>query len=424
MREQQTYWTAAAPLPAPPAAPLPAAVDVLVVGGGYTGLSAARETASAGRRTLVLDRGAIGGGCSGMNGGQVAYSFKPGLTELTQRHGAELGLRVALEARHALDYLRDLIERERLDCDWQPRGTFVGAHTPRALRALCAEAARPPDLLGQRISIIARADVRTEIASERYHGGAIYHDDASVHPAKLLHALFGRAVAAGAECHDHCEVLHISRSASGFEVETSRGRLRARRILIATNGYSGPVSPWHRRRVIPIGSYQIATEPLGIERVRELIPNFRNVGDTRRVVIYLRPSPDGTRILFGGRAALGETDASRVVPRLLAMMTDVFPSLAGVTATHAWMGFVGFTFDTMPHIGERDGLYHCLGYCGQGVPTATYFGMRVGQQMADKREGRTALDGLPFPSRPFYYGKPWFLAPSILAYRALDRLGL
>jgi glycine/D-amino acid oxidase-like deaminating enzyme len=419
-----SYWLDDATLPEGTAAALPAAVDVLIIGAGYTGLSAARETSLAGLSTLVLDRGLVGSGCSGLNGGQVAYSFKPSLVELSARHGADLGFRVAEEAKNALVNLRRLAEQERLDCDWQPRGSFYGAHTARHFERIVRDAESQPRGLEQRITVVPRADVGQEVDSPLYHGGAIYHDDASVHPAKLLNAVYRRAVEAGATIAGRCAVTGLERSDAGFVVATERGTVRAGRVLVATNGYTSALTPWHRRRVIPIGSYQIATEELGAERVRALIPNLRNVGDTRRVIIYLRPSPDGKRILFGGRAALCESDAARCVPRLQAMLAEVFPSLAGVASSHAWMGFIAYTFDAMPHLGNQDGLYYCLGYCGQGVPTATYFGMRIGQQMAGRAEGRTALDGLSFSTRPLYYGNPWFLAPSILTYRLLDRLGV
>jgi glycine/D-amino acid oxidase-like deaminating enzyme len=158
-------------------------------------------------------------------------------------------------------------------------------------------------------------------------------------------------------------------------------------VLIATNGYSGPLSPWHRRRVIPIGSYQIATEPLGKERVRSLIPRGRNIVDSRRVVVYFRPSLDGERIIFGGRAALAERDPLACVPRLRSMLAQIFPQLREVALDHAWVGWVAYTFDTMPHLGCKDGIYYSMGYCGQGVPLAPYFGMKIGRQMAGSAGG-------------------------------------
>ncbi len=419
----RSYWLEEASLPqAATLEALPDAVDVLVVGAGYTGLSAARETARTGLRTLVLDAGAIGGGCSGQNGGQVAYSIKPTLADLSSRHGAELAARIGAEGRAAVENLRNLANHEGVECDWRPNGCFLAAHTRRHFDALAREAESTD--ADQHVTLIKRADLDTELHSDRYFGGLVYHDDASIQPAKLVRSLYARASDAGAIVQGNCRVNGIARARSGFEIATARGTVAARKVLIATNGYTGPLTPWHQRRVIPIGSYQIATEELGEQRVRTLIPNARNVADTRRVIIYLRPSPDGRRIIFGGRAALSETDPTRCVPRLLEMLGDVFPSLRGVSASHAWVGFIAYTFDTMPHLGQQDGLYYCMGYCGQGVPTATYFGMRIGQQMAGLAQGATALDGLSFRTRPLYRGKPWFLAPSILTYRALDALGL
>jgi len=416
------YWQAQGAPPALARPPLPPDVDVLIVGAGYTGLAAARETSAAGASTWVLEAGALGSGCSGRNGGQVAYSIKPTLAALTARHGQKRAFAIAQEGRAAVDYLRGLASAG-LDCDWRARGCYFGAHTPRHFAELARAADHQPPGLEQRISVVSKTDQRTEIDSDFYHGGLVYHDDASVDPMRLLLALLRRAEERGTVVRDHCMVQSIKAQRSGFNVLTSEGSVRARQVLIATNGYSGPLSPWHRRRVIPIGSYQLATEPLGTERIRALIPQQRNVVDTRRVVIYFRPSPDGERIIFGGRAALAEADPLACVSRLKAMLVRIFPQLAAVKVTHAWAGWVAYTFDTLPHLGQNDGLYYCMGYCGQGVPLAPYFGRRIGQQMAGLAEGRTALDGLAFPSRPYYFGKPWFLAPSVMAYRVLDAVG-
>jgi glycine/D-amino acid oxidase-like deaminating enzyme len=239
-----------------------------------------------------------------------------------------------------------------------------------------------------------------------------------------LLALLRRAREAGAVVAEHCRALAIRRSGDAFEILTQRGTVRAGKVLIATNGYSGPIAPWLRRRVIPIGSYQIATQPLGAERVRALIPQARNIVDSRRVVVYFRPSPDGTRLIFGGRAALSERNPLSCTGRLKSMMTRVFPQLGDVGIEFSWVGWVAYTFDTLPHLGVHDGIYYCMGYCGQGVPMAPYFGRRIGQQMAGLPEGRTALDGLPFPSRPYYFGVPWFMAPSVFVYRTLDAAGV
>jgi glycine/D-amino acid oxidase-like deaminating enzyme len=408
------------PLPAPPP---PAQVDVLVIGAGYTGLSAARETAAAGRRTLVLDAGAIGTGCSSRNGGQVAYSIKPSFDSLKAKFGADVAFGICREGLDAVAELRAFSTRHT-DCDWREDGCFFGAHTAKHFTKMVREARNQPRGLEQNISIVTEAEQSAEIDSDFYHGGCVYHDDASVDPTRLLLSLLRLARDAGASVMEHCPATAINSARDGYEVSTAHGTVKARQVLLATNGYSGPLSPWHRRRVIPIGSYQIATEPLGADRVRALIPHGRNIVDSRRVVVYFRPSPDGERIIFGGRAALAEKDPIACVPRLRQMMDRIFPQLKKVGVTHAWVGWVAYTFDTLPHLGRHDGIYYCMGYCGQGVPLAPYFGKRIGQQMLGLKEGRTALDGLPFPSRPYYHGKPWFLAPSVFAYRVIDAIGL
>jgi glycine/D-amino acid oxidase-like deaminating enzyme len=416
-------WMENAAIPLLPAQPPPADVDVLVIGAGYTGLSAARETAAAGRRTLVLDAGALGAGCSSRNGGQVAYSIKPTFESLKAKFGGEAAFGICREGLDAVAYLRALAT-QHVDCDWRQDGCFFGAHTAKHFTKMVQDARNQPRGLEQRISIVPRAEQSAEIDSDFYHGGCVYHDDASVDPTRLLLSLLSLAQAGGATVMDRCGVNAIKSVRDGFEVLTARGTVKARQVLLATNGYSGPLSPWHRRRVIPIGSYQIATEPLGANRVRALIPRGRNIVDSRRVVVYFRPSADGERIIFGGRAALAEKDPIACVPRLRQMMDRIFPQLKSAAVTHAWVGWVAYTFDTLPHLGRHDGIYYCMGYCGQGVPLAPYFGKRIGQQMMGIKEGRTALDGLPFPSRPYYHGKPWFLAPSVFAYRVIDAIGL
>jgi len=417
-------WTAEHPLPEPSTAALPRQVDCAIIGAGYTGLAAARETAAAGRSTLVLDSAGVGEGCSGRNGGQVAHSIKPTMEGLSARFGRDLAFRILQEGFAAMSSLRDLAGEPNVDIGWRPSGSYYGAHTRRHFDLICREADNQPRGLEQRIEVVSRANQPAEINTDFYHGGLIYRDDASVHPMRLLLTLYERARSAGAAVIDHCPATSMQSSGNGYQLQTPRGVVSAEKVLIATNGYTGLLSPWHRRRVIPVGSYQIATARLGADQVRTLIPQGRNIVDTRRVVVYFRPSPDGERIIFGGRAALAEKNPLLVVPRLRSMLAQIFPSLNSVAIDHAWAGTVAFTFDKMAHLGRRGGIYYCMGYCGQGVPTAPYFGKRIGQQMAGLKEGATALDGLAFPTKPFYSGVPWFLAPSILSYRILDALGV
>jgi glycine/D-amino acid oxidase-like deaminating enzyme len=415
------WWDAAPPRPPVPAE-LPGRTDVLVVGSGYTGLHAALQTARAGRDTLVLDAECLGFGCSTRNGGQVSTSVKGTARDLAARFGEELGFRIFAEGLHALDYLRDFIESERLDCDWREVGRFVGAHRPGRYAMLARRIENQPRGLEVEAHMVPRSEQHSEIGSDLYHGGLVYPQHASLHPAKYHRELLRRVEGAGAVLVGSCPVTRIEREGATFRAHTPKGTILARDVILATNGYSGPLSPWHRRRVIPIGSYIIATEPLPESLATVLSPRDRVLNDTRQVVYYYRVDRTYRRCIFGGRVALRETDPSVSAPRLHAAMRGIFPELATVRITHSWVGFVAYTFDTLPHIGRHDGVHFAMGYCGSGVSLASYLGMRIGQRVLGSADGRTALDDIAFPTRPLYSGDPWFLAPSLLYYKVCDRL--
>jgi glycine/D-amino acid oxidase-like deaminating enzyme len=420
--KSEPYWWKDAPRPHIPPAALPSEVDVLVVGAGYTGLVAARETALGGRATLAIDAESAGWGCSSRNGGQVSTSIKPSFASLSGRHNEATAFAIRKEGLNALDYIDALIRGEKLDCDWRRTGRFHAAHNRRQYDALAKAAAGQPKGLEVPIEMVPKAEQHREIATDLYHGGAVHALTGALHPGKYHLELLRLARAAGVQVVDHCKAIAIERDGAKFRVRTAKGTVLARDVVLATNGYSGPLSPWHRRRVIPIGSYIIATEPRRPEEMTTLIPNDRMVSDTRRVVFYYRLSPDRRSMLVGGRVAYLESNPLISAPRLHRCMTRIFPSLADAHVTHSWMGFVAYTFDTLPHVGQQDGIHYAMGYCGSGVSLATYFGMRVGQQVLGRAEGKTALDNVPFPTRPLYTGNPWFLAPSVWWYRMLDRL--
>jgi glycine/D-amino acid oxidase-like deaminating enzyme len=353
----------------------------------------------------------------------MSPSIKPTFDDLRGRHNEDVAYRIRREGIDSLAFTKEFIRTRGIDCDLHLNGRFHSAHAPKYFQHLVEGVKAQPKGLELPFEIVPRSEQHKEIATDRYFGGIVFPTHAQLHPGKYHAALLQLAEKAGVRLASHCPAHAIKRSGAGFIVRTAKGDVAARDVLVATNGYSGPLSPWHRRRVIPIGSYILATEPLkgGASRY---MPGNRATSDTKRIVVYFRQSPDGQRILFGGRAKLSEKDPVTALPALRGLMTDIFPELAGVAVTHAWVGFVAYTFDTLPHMGKQDGVWYCMGYCGSGVTLASYFGMRIGQQIAGKSEGKTALDGLAFPTRPFYSGTPWFLAPSIAVYRVLDRLGV
>lgn len=399
---------------------LPAKADVVIVGSGYTGLCAAIQTARGGHDTVVIDAEAPGWGCSSRNGGQISTSLKPDFAALARKYGEARAFDILKEGHNALEWLGDFIAAEGIDCDFRRCGRFYAAHTPKKYDELARTAANQIKGLETGAFMVPRAEQAAEVGSEHYHGGMVLPRHASLDPARYHRGLLERALAAGVRVVPRCRAESIGGRPGALELTTARGRIAARDVIVATSGYTGRLTPWHRRRIIPIGSYVLATEPLAPERAAALIPTGRVITDTCKLVVYYRLSPDGRRMVFGGRVSVAETDPTLAAPALHAEMARRFPELAGTPITHAWMGFVGYTFEQMPHLGQRDGVHYSMGYCGSGVSLASYFGTRIGQQVLGVPEGRSPLQETGFETRPYYWGKPWFLATAIRYYRWQD----
>lgn len=414
------YWWDAVPRPKLAEAALPQQVDVAVVGAGYTGLHAALQTARGGRSTLVLDAEEAGWGCSTRNGGQVSTSIKPSYEQLARRHGPQRAFEILREGQRSLEWIAQFVRSEAIDCSFARVGRFHAAHNAAQFEALALRVRDQPKGLEVPAHVVPRAEQRSELGSDVYWGGVVYEGHCSVDPARYHQGLLERVLAAGAQVAARNPVQSISREAAGFRLQTPRGTVLARDVVIATNGYTSKLTPWLQRRVIPIGSYMIATDALPAGLMDRLIPKNRIVSDTRKVVYYYRASPDRQRVLFGGRVSHKETDPRVSGPLLHADMAAIFPELAATRISHSWCGFVAYTFDELMHVGRHEGLHYAMGYCGAGVGTSSYFGMRIGQQVLGLDEGRTALDGLAFETRPLYTGNPWFLAPSVRYYRWRD----
>ena len=395
--------------------------DVVIIGSGYTGMHAAIVTASQGKITQVLESQTPGWGCSTRNGGQISSSIKPTLQQLTKRFGAERARAIRAEGQKSLDWIEAFITTYGIDCNFMRNGRFHAAHTPRHFEKLVAEAQRLGVEENVPTIIVPRQDQHKELGTEAYFGGVVFTQHASVHPAKYYAGILQTALDAGARVTGHCPATSIGRSGDGFIVSTPRGKIKAGKVVVATNGYSGSLMPYVKRRLIPIGSYIIATEPLEKSLMDRLFPKDRVVSDSCRVVYYYRPSPDRSRILFGGRVSANETDPAISGPKLQKKLNRIFPELANCGISHSWSGTVAFSFDELMHIGQHDGVHYAMGYCGSGVGMASYLGMRLGQQVAGLGEGGTALDNLPFPTRPFYRGNPWFLPAMVGWYQWRDR---
>lgn len=415
---ERCLWADTAPLPVRPSAQLPDSTDVAVIGAGYTGLSAARTLAGHGASVTVLERHSVGWGASGRNGGFVLPGYKAGLEPIARRDGLDRARRLFSLSLEAVRFVERLIATEGISCDYGRGGAIALAAKPGHFQALERTRRFLRDQLGYHTELLGREGLWQEIASTRYHGGLLDPGAGVLHPLRYCLGLAASAERAGARLVEGIEVRAVRRGGIGFELETSAGSVRAREVVVATDGYSGSAFPPLRDRIVPMGSYLIATAPLDPGVASRLVRRNRVLFDTKHLLYYFRLSPDG-RLVFGGRASFSRATLAAYVAILKAALLEVFPSLSGVPVEYAWGGKVGFTADQLPHVGQIDHVHYAAGYGGHGVALATYLGARIGDALA----GRSALPDLGGPSFrpiPLYYGRPWFLPVVGAYYRVRD----
>ncbi|HEU4671812.1 MAG TPA: FAD-binding oxidoreductase [Candidatus Limnocylindrales bacterium] len=420
--ERRPYWWASMPaLPDRRATELPAKADVVVVGGGYTGLAAARALTKAGRSVAVLEAERLGWGASARNGGIVHPGYQFGPRELGRRYGLGRGHELWSDALEAYAHLRDLIAAEAIDCDWDERGHLELAWSKGHATGL-EEHVEELREGGVEARWVPKGELRAEIGTDFYAGAAAIEGSAGVHPGKLFVAIARLAERDGAGLHEGARVRRLDvRGPRLVRVETERGTIEAGAVVVATNGYTDGAVPFLRRRILPIGSYIVATEPLSAELAASIAPTGRVFFDSKHFLYYWRLTAD-RRLVFGGRISFLPTNTTRTSRALVKGMLAVHPQLEGVRVEYAWGGKVGFTFDRMPHAGRRPPIWYALGYCGTGVCLSTYLGMRVGEWLAGTRDA-PALANLSFPLVPApYEGRPWFLPFVGEWYRMRDRV--
>lgn len=421
-RKETSFWLEGLPEFNNISSKLPLRVDVAIVGSGYTGLNAALQTIRGGRSTAIFEVGLPGQGCSTKNGGQISTSIKPSLEKLSAKFGTQNGIAIRQEGENALNWIGDFITSEKIDCNFSRVGRYHAAHTQKHYELITRDAEKVNRSEGIEAFAVPKAEQLKELGSDVYHGGVVFPRHASVDPGKYHSGLLQRVLDAGVDVFGQCAVLNIEQTSDGFVITTQKGKVKARDVIIATNGYTSKLTPWLQKRVIPIGSYIISTEELDPVVVNELFPTNRIVSDTCKVIYYYRTSPDRKRILFGGRVSATETNPLLSGPKLLEDLYRIFPQIEGIKISHSWTGTVAYTFDEMAHTGQHNGMYYSMGYCGSGVSMASYLGMRVGQKVLGLVEGKTAFDDLPFPTRPLYNGRPWFLPAVVSWYRMQDRI--
>lgn len=409
--EEPFWWDDAGQVPLPEQRP-PDSADAVIIGGGYTGVVAAWELARRGKVAVVLEQEHLGFGASTRNGGMVLPGFKAGLETLLRRFG-DRGLALARYSLDAVRLVQRTIAEEGIDCGYQPSGHLELAYRPSHAAALKAALPAQATVFGDRVRFLERDQLEAEVGSTAYHGGLLVEVGGGLQPAKYHAGLVRAARRAGALICDRTPATGLTRPpGGGFQVATPRGTVAAADVLLATDGYTTGLVPAIQRRVVPVGSYLIATEPVEPALARTLSPRGRMFFDTKNFLYYWRVLEDH-RILFGGRASFAPTTIRRARDWLYRAMVRVHPQVQGVRVTHAWGGRLGFSIDRIPHIGRIDGITYALGYCGTGVAMATAFGRQAAAMISG--EPLPAFLTMDFPRVPLYRGTPWFL-PAVGLY--------
>jgi glycine/D-amino acid oxidase-like deaminating enzyme len=427
---EKNYWLTTVSIPTgDPARVLPDSPDVAVVGAGFTGLSAARALAQRGVRVVVLEAETFGWGASSRNGGMVLTGLKLLIPTLISRYGAETVRRMYAASLASIDCVENIVLEENISCDFSRSGHLEVAVKQSHFDDYARAAALIQREFNHTLRIIPKNELRGEIGSDIYFGGLVDETSAGVNPARYVGGLAQAAQRAGASLHDHTRVLKIdaqtTNGARKFSLQTSRGTLTAREVVLASGAYTTGATPALRKKIIPIGSYIIATEILSDSLARELSPRNRMIYDSKHFLYYYRLTPD-RRMLFGGRAAFfpeNENTVRRSAEILRRGMIGVYPQLRDVKVEYVWGGTLDFTFDAMPHAGKIGGMYFSVGYAGHGVAAATYLGTKLaGVICGDPND--IPFDGIPFRAAPLGLrsGHAWALPLAGAYYKVLDWL--
>ncbi|MGD2043560.1 MAG: FAD-binding oxidoreductase [Acidimicrobiia bacterium] len=423
--KQTPFWVDDHPRPEGLASDLPVETDVLVVGSGLTGLSAALRLADAGSAVTVIDAGEIAGGASSVNGGMVSPDVKAGVDTVYAVYGPKIGHEMWASTVRSIDLVREYATRPGVDALIHDAGMAALGRGAKALEKFDRTVAWYKSKFGVDWHVIDAREIHTIVGGEAFNVAMFEPEGFGVHPARLAFGLASEVVGAGGILVDRCEALSMERNGTGLTVTTSKGTITAGEIVLATNGYTTRrPSRELARLVVPVGSYIVVTEPLGRDRADEIFPSGSMTYTRRRLLHYMRRTHDD-RILLGGRRSLHpDLDLGESGEDLRRALVGYWPQLAEAEITHVWGGKLAVPFDLTPHIGRIDGAWYALGYAGHGVGLSCQLGHELAGMLLGE-DPPSVYSQIPHNGR-FYHsgGNPWFLTPASYLYRVLDKMGI
>jgi glycine/D-amino acid oxidase-like deaminating enzyme len=426
--QEKNFWSTTVDSPSVAAFPeISDSVDVAVVGAGYCGLSASRTLAKRGVKVAVLEAETFGWGASSRNGGMVLTGMKLPAPALIKRYGHETVRKMYAASLEQIDCVEQIVREEKIDCSFSRCGHLEVACKQAHFNGYEESAALARREFNHELRIIPKSELRSEIGSEIYFGGMVDERSAGLNPARYVAGLAHAAKRAGACLYDHTRVTSVQpellNGTRRFQIETSRGSIAVREVILASGAYTTEATPALQKKIIPIGSYIIATEVLSAELARELSPRNRMIYDSKHFLYYYRLTPDN-RMLFGGRAAFfpaTENTVRQSAEILRRGMISVYPQLRDTKVEFVWGGTLDFTLDVMPHAGKIDDMYFAAGFAGHGVAAATWFGAKLaGLICGDPND--IPFDGIKIPAAPFGLrsGHTWALPLAGAWYKILD----
>jgi glycine/D-amino acid oxidase-like deaminating enzyme len=375
----QSLWSATAPAgPALTALSAARRAQVVIVGAGYTGLSAALHLAIAGRDVVVLEALEVGERASGLNGGQVIPGVKHDPDTLEELFGPELGARLVTTVATAADLVFELIARHGIECESSRAGWIQPATSEQALTQLAARA-RQWQRRGAAVEMLSREAVKALTGSPRYCGGLLDRRGGKVQPLALVRGLARALLSAGGQVFSHSPAIRLVRVGSDWRIDTPQGSVTSQTVILATNAYTDGLVGALRRTVVPVPSFQVATQPLTPQMLKEILPQGQAASDTWHLLRYFRTDASG-RLVLGSRGTFAAAPDLRAIRRHYRAVHEIYPQLQGVPFEYHWGGWVAITRDHLPHLHElATGVLAGLGYNGRGVAMATMMGKLLAQ---------------------------------------------